>query len=145
VGCANIVPPSGGPKDETPPTVIAITPSDSALNSKPKKIIIRTNKYMEVANLENNLHVSPYLPINPTVISYGKRIEIKLIDSLLQPNTTYKISLGNALVDNREQTPISNFEYIFSTGNYFDSLSIKGKIINERTGMPDSGMHVFLY
>lgn len=144
-GCANIVPPNGGPKDETPPMVLSILPLDSTLNSKPKKITIRTNKYMELSNLENQLHVSPYLPILPTVTSYGKRIEIKLVDSLLQPNTTYKISLGNALVDNREQTPISNFEYIFSTGAYFDSLFLNGQIINMRTGLPDSGMHIFLY
>ncbi len=100
---------------------------------------------MDVVSLENNLHVSPYLTMNPTVISYGKRIEIKIVDSLLKPNTTYKISLGNALVDNREQTPIKDFTYIFSTGSYFDSLKLNGKIFANETGQVDTGLHVLLY
>ena len=37
-GCANIVPPSGGPKDSLPPYLITARPIDSALNVFPKEI-----------------------------------------------------------------------------------------------------------
>lgn len=143
--CANIVMPRGGPIDETPPEIVGITPADSNKNIKPKKIEIRTNKYMEVRDLDNYLTFSPVIDAKPTVISYGKRIEIKLVDSLLQPNTTYKLSLGNALVDNRENTPIKDFSYVFSTGPVFDSLQITGKVISVLTGKPDTMASVLLY
>lgn len=143
--CANIVMPRGGPVDETPPEIVSISPSDSNKNIKPKKIEVRTSKYMEVKDLDKYLTFSPVIDVKPTVISYGKRIEIKLVDSLLKPNTTYKLSLGNALVDNRESTPIKDFSYVFSTGAAFDSLQITGKIISVLTGKPDTMASVLLY
>ncbi len=145
VSCANVVPPTGGAKDETPPKLTEISPADSSLNLKPKKITLRFDKYMEVQNLATQMHLSPIISINPTVISYGKRVEIKIIDSLLTPNTTYLLSLGNALVDNREYTPYANFTYIFSTGDYFDSLQLIGAVIDAQTGLPDTAATIVLY
>lgn len=143
-GCANVVPPEGGKKDETPPVLLSISPKDSSLNSKPTKIQLRFNKFMEVKELEKNLSTSPLLAINPQVIIKGKRVEIKLTDSLLLDNTTYQIHLGKALVDNREANPYE-FHYIFSTGSYFDSLELKGIAINAFTGKPDTAALITIY
>lgn len=143
-GCANIVPPEGGKKDETPPVLLAINPGDSALNASISKIELRFNKYMEVHDLEKHMQISPFLDINPTVIAYGKRVEIKITDTL-RPNTTYRLTLGNALVDNREATPFKNFVYVFSTGAYFDSLQLKGRVFDAATGMPDTAAVLMLY
>jgi hypothetical protein len=144
-GCANIVPPEGGKKDETPPVLLSSRPVDSSLNIKMSKITLHFNKFMEIRDLQNNLLMSPLLPINPTVVSYGKRVEIKMEDSFLQPNTTYRLALGDALVDNREATPYKNFVYIFSTGSYFDSLNLHGRVFDAATGLPDSTTTIFLY
>ncbi len=100
---------------------------------------------MEVNDLTNNMQLSPMLSIPPTVISYLRRVEIKLTDSLLLPNTTYRIDLGNALVDNRESTPYQNFAYTFSTGSYFDSLSLHGYITDAATGKADTNALIMLY
>lgn len=145
VSCANIIPPDGGPKDETPPIILGIAPKDSSLNIKPSAIEIKFNKYMEVKDLEKNLHVSPLITITPTVISYGKRVEIKIADSLLLPATTYTIELNDALVDNRESTPYKGFVYRFSTGAFFDSLSLKGKVWDAESGNSDTSSIVVLY
>ncbi|MFT4061486.1 MAG: Ig-like domain-containing protein [Edaphocola sp.] len=144
-GCANIVPPAGGAKDTIPPVLLSMYPADSGLNISPKKIVLRFDKFMEVKDLEKNMAMSPLLNINPTVISYGKRIEITIADSQLAANTTYNFSLGNSLVDNRENTPYKGFTYLFSTGSYFDSLQLAGSIVNAATGHTDSGMLVALY
>lgn len=143
-GCANIVPPEGGKKDLTLPELLSISPLDSSLNTRISKIELRFDKYMEVQELEKNLQISPFLNINPTVISYGKRVEIKISDSL-HPNTTYRLSLGNALVDNREANPYKNFVYVFSTGAYFDSLRLKGRVYDAATGATDTSSVLMLY
>lgn len=143
-GCANIVPPEGGKKDEVPPNLLSITPADSSLNTRITKVELRFDKYMEVRDLEKYLQVSPFLDINPTVISYGKRVEIKISDTL-RPNTTYRLSLGKALVDNREATPYGEFVYVFSTGAYFDSLQLKGRVYDAATGAPDTSSVLMLY
>jgi len=145
LGCANIVPPEGGKIDNTPPVLLAMTPSDSSLNTKVSKIEMQFNKFMEVKELEKNMHISPLLAYNPTVESFGKRVVIKIADSLLTENTTYKLSLGNSLVDNREATPYADFDFTFSTGSYFDSLGLHGNVIDAATGMPDTAALVVLY
>lgn len=144
-GCANIVPPEGGKKDETPPVLLSINPADSAINSRPSKITLHFNKFMEIRDLEKNLSLSPLLSIAPTIISYGKRVEITILDTQLTHNTTYRIGLGNAITDNREGNPYKNFEYVFSTGAYFDSLELHGKIIDAATGLPDTAGLITLY
>jgi hypothetical protein len=144
-GCANIVPPEGGKKDETPPVLLSITPADSGLNARPSKIELRFNKYMEVKELEKNLQLSPLLPITPTILSYGKRVVISIQDTQLLDNTTYRIGLGDALVDNREANPYKNFVYMFSTGSYFDSLELHGRVFDAATGKPDTAALITLY
>ena len=143
--CANIVPPSGGEKDTTPPKLLSMTPQDSLRNQKVKKIVLHFDKFVELNDLPKNLDLSPQLDIPPSVVANGKRIEIRIVDSLLQPNTTYRISLGNAITDNREKTPYGNFRYTFTTGDYFDSLQINGNVVDVFAGRPDTGAIVMLY
>lgn len=143
--CANIVPPSGGEKDTTPPKLLSMTPHDSLRNQKVKKIVLHFDKFVELNDLQKNLDLSPQLDIPPSVVANGKRIEIRIVDSLLLPNTTYRISLGNAITDNREKTPYGNFRYTFTTGDYFDSLQVKGNVVDVYAGRPDTGALVMLY
>lgn len=145
MSCANIVPPTGGDTDTTPPKLLSMSPEDSVLNQRVKKIVLHFNKFVEVRDLDKHLTLSPLLAFPPTVTAIGKRVEIKLTDSLLKDNTTYKIALSNAITDNRERTPYSNFTYTFSTGSYFDSMEVKGQVRDMLSGQPDTGMSVVLY
>lgn len=144
-GCANIVPPDGGPKDTTPPVLLSVSPEDSSLNVRIKKIELRFNKFMEVKAPEKHFHISPFLRIDPMIMSYGKRVVVTLADTLLEESTTYRIQFGEALVDNRESTPFAGYEYIFSTGGFFDSLRLSGQVRDAASGLPDSGFVVVLY
>lgn len=143
--CANIVPPSGGKKDTTPPKLLSMTPKDSLRNQKVSKIVLHFDKFVEINDLQKNLDLSPQLDIQPSVVAIGKRVEIRIVDSLLKPNTTYRISLGNAITDNREKTPYGNFRYTFTTGDYFDSLQLQGNVVDVFGGHPDTGAVVVLY
>lgn len=145
MSCANIVPPTGGDMDTTPPKLLSMTPKDSVLNQRVKKIVLHFNKFVEVKDLGKHMTLSPLLEFPPTVTAIGKRVEIKLVDSLLKDNTTYKISLGDAITDNRERTPYSNFTYTFSTGSYFDSMGVKGQVRDMLSGIPDTGISMVLY
>lgn len=143
--CANIVPPTGGPKDLTPPKLLSQSPADSVKGKKVNKIRLEFNKYVIVHDLQKQMKLSPLLPIAPTVVANGKFVDIKIIDSLLQPNTTYTIDLGNAIRDNRESTPFEHYIYTFSTGTYFDSLKIQGDVFSAETGLVDTGISIMLY
>src|SRR5690606_27750407 len=99
----------------------------------------------ELKELDQQMQMAPLLASKPQVQIIGKKVIIKMIDSHLLDHTTYRLSLGSALVDNREATPYSNFNYTFSTGNYFDTLEIRGKVMNAVTGLPDTAATILLY
>jgi hypothetical protein len=127
-GCAQMVTPSGGPKDVTPPKVVSSAPENKSTGFSSKKILIKFNEYIQLKDLNSQLVVSPplkYFPI--TKIVKGKELELELKDTLL-PNTTYTFNFGNAIADNNEGNVLANFKYVFSTGSYLDSLKLLGTV-----------------
>lgn len=143
-GCANIVPPKGGKKDDKPPVLMSVTPADSQLNKKVTKIVLRYDEYVELKNLKD-VQVSPLLQYPPTLTNVGRRVTIQIPDSLLKDSTTYRISFGKSIADLHEGNPIKPYTYVFSTTNYFDSLRLDGEVIDAATGKPDTGAIILLY
>src|SRR5215467_808647 len=114
-GCANIVPPTGGPKDTLPPVLLSAKPADSTRAFTGKKIVFAFNEYVQLDNPAENLLVNPVPAILPEVRSNLKTVTVTLKDSL-EPNTTYSLNFGNAIKDINEGNPLKNFTYIFTTG-----------------------------
>lgn len=130
--CARQGTPSGGPRDETPPKLIGSNPDTLAVNVDPniKEIEINFDEYIQIKEYSKNSVISPPFDRNPIVTPISmaeKKVKIKLQEPL-QPNTTYSFNFGDAIQDYNENNKLSNFNYVFSTGSYIDSLSIKGKI-----------------
>lgn len=143
ISCANIVPPSGGPRDSIPPYRIKATPNDSAIGVQPKEILISFNEYINTSNLQENVVVSPNLKNNPLIESNLDKLRIRIKDTLT-PNTTYSIQFGTAIRDVNEGNIAQNFTYVFSTGNYIDSGRIQGTVVLAETGKVDSSLLVLL-
>lgn len=142
--CAKMVAPTGGPKDEEHPLIVKAEPPFNSVNFDQKKINITFNEFIQLKDLNSNLVVSPPMEEKPDVTIKGKTLEIELI-SELQDSTTYNLYFGNSVQDFNEGNPIENFEYVFSTGEYIDSLSIKGQVINSYNLLPEEGVFVMLY
>ena len=143
-GCANIVPPLGGPKDTLPPVLLNANPADSTINFTGKKILLNFNEYIEIDDIQKNVIVSPTPKVSPTIERKLKTISITLRDTL-EENTTYTIDFGKAIKDLNEGNPYINYRYMFSTGKYLDSLSIGGRVLIAQTGKTDSTLIVLLY
>ena len=143
-GCANIVPPSGGPRDSLPPYLIAARPIDSALNVFPKEILVGFNEYITTTSIQENLIISPTLKNIPLIDARLNSIRIRIADTLLN-NTTYSIQFGNAIKDVNEGNILKNFTYVFSTGTRLDTGKIYGKVILAESGKVDSSFVVILH
>lgn len=144
-GCANIIPPGGGPKDTLPPVLVSATPKDSLLQFNAKKIVLTFNEYVQLENnMNDNLIVSPFPESVPTVESKLRTVTILLRDSL-KPNTTYSINFGKGIKDVNEGNVAKNFTYIFSTGNKLDAGKITGKVLLADNGKTDSTLLVVLH
>ncbi|MBI1343262.1 MAG: hypothetical protein GC171_10040 [Terrimonas sp.] len=143
-GCANMIPPSGGPRDTIPPMLMKATPPDSTLQFKNKTIIFTFDEYIELQDIQKNVQVSPTPEINLEIEYRLKTITVKLKDTL-EPNTTYAINFGRAIQDINERNVLKNFTYLFSTGSFFDSLSFSGNVVLAETGKTDSTLIVMLH
>lgn len=144
-GCANIIPPTGGPKDSLPPVLVSALPKDSMLHFTGKKIILTFNEYVQLENnMNDNLIVSPYPESMPTVESKLRTVSVLLRDSL-QPNTTYSINFGKGIKDVNEGNIARNLTYVFSTGDHIDNGTLAGNVIVAETGKKDSTLLVVLH
>jgi len=142
-GCANIVPPSGGPRDSLPPYLIAARPIDSALGVFPKEILVGFNEYITTTSIQENLIISPTLKNTPLIDARLNSIKIRIADTLLD-NTTYSIQFGDAIKDVNEGNIFKNFTYVFSTGTRLDTGKIYGKVMLAESGKVDSSLVVIL-
>jgi hypothetical protein len=144
-GCANMIPPEGGPRDTIPPHLVNANPPDSTVNFKSGKIVLTFNEEMDdPKDPRNNIIFTPSFDIDPEVTTKGKAVTVKFKDSSLTPNTTYIINFGNSIVDLTEGNPVRNYTYTFSTGPYLDSLEISGKVLLAQGGV-DTTLNVALY
>ena len=143
-GCANIIPPSGGPRDSLPPRLLKASPPDSTTNYSGNKILFSFDEYVELDNIQSNLLVSPTPNTQPVVDYRLNTITVKLAD-VLESNTTYSLNFGNAIKDFNEGNVLKGFTYIFSTGPAIDSLRFSGKVLLAETGKTDSTLIVILH
>ena len=142
--CAQVVRPSGGAKDVRPPRAIHYVPDSAALNFKSKSVEIEFDEYIQLKELNNQLVVSPPLKHKPSVKVKNKTLIIQITDTL-KSDATYVFNFGTAIIDITENNPATDFQYIFSTGNYIDSLSLKGNIKNAFDHKTEEGVLVMLY
>ncbi len=147
INCANRGNITGGEKDITPPKIIKTTPKNYSTNFNSKEIRIYFDEYIKIKNLSKQLIISPPMTIMPEITPLGSSsdyIKIKIFDTL-KPNTTYAFNFGNSIVDNNEENPYTYYKYVFSTGDYIDSLKVKGKVMDALNRATDPFISVNLY
>ncbi len=142
--CANIGQPTGGPKDTEAPKLINKAQVDSLLNFKGGNLVIEFDEYIKLDNVQKNFRISPLTKQQPKIRVKKKSVIIELTDSLLEDNTTYTLDFGGAVRDRRENNQFKDLKLTLSTGDYFDSLSFRGKIYDAQSGKGDSSL-VMLY
>ncbi len=143
-GCANIIPPQGGPRDTIPPVLLKATPADRSTEVGTNRLVFSFDEFVELQNAQQELIVSPLPVVPPTIESKLREVTVRLRDSL-QSNTTYTIHFGNSIKDYNEGNVLKNFQYSFSTGKQLDSGQIKGKLILAETGKPDTTLIAILH
>jgi hypothetical protein len=146
VDCARRGSPSGGPKDSIPPVIVRSVPENYSTLFDGKEIRIYFDEYIKLKDVSKELIISPPLKYSPiiTPLTSGKFIKIKILDTLL-PSTTYSFNFGKSIVDNNEENPFEFFKYVFSTGDYIDSLKLGGTIRDALLIQPELPLTVMLY
>ena len=146
VGCAKRGSITGGLKDTIAPVLKASFPKNFSKNFKGNEIKLVFDENIKLKNLNKQLIISPPMKYEPSILptTPTKIITIKIKDTL-QPNTTYSFNFGQSIADNNEGNPLNQFKYVFSTGDYIDSLDLGGTIKSAYDKEVESFVSVMLY
>lgn len=143
--CASIGRLEGGEEDFDPPVMLESSPKLGSMNQKnTKRFTIEFDEYIKLDKPQEKIVFSPPQTQAPEIKASGKRVVVNLQDSL-QPNTTYTIDFADAIQDNNEGNPLTQFTYTFSTGDQLDTLAVAGTVLNASNLEPIKGAVVGLY
>tara|TARA_Y100001970_G_scaffold293492_1_gene440683 strand:+ start:3459 stop:5087 length:1629 start_codon:yes stop_codon:yes gene_type:complete len=131
VSCAAIMSPPGGPKDETPPELVKVTPSDGTTYFEGGKVELLFSEYLDENSIERAITVLPILNQKPEIIFKGNRLIIYFPDSL-SLNQTYIISISRDLSDEHKVKLSQGIQVAFSTGHQIDQGLISGLVDYEK-------------
>lgn len=143
-GCAKISVPTGGPKDRDIPVVLKSIPENGALNFKGSEILVTFNEYVVLDKINDKFMVSPPMRKRPEIIVRGKSVRVRY-DEILRDSTTYTLNFQDAIKDLNEGNAIPNYQFVFSTGSFIDSLSVTGNVYSAFNLDPPENTLILLY
>ena len=145
--CARQGTPTGGPKDSTPPQLdsVASTPNFS-IRFNANRIQLSFDEWIVLKDAPTQVLISPPLNKRPDISLKGKTVTVKFAEGeILRPNTTYTVNFGSSVQDLHEGNPAKDLRFVFSTGDYIDSLTLSGAVVDAFTGDPVENVSVMLY
>ena len=142
--CATVQGPTGGEKDVVPPKLYESNPKNQSTEFKGKEIRLYFTEWMKVDNLKKELIITPREEIEYD-FNLKKQELIITLEKPLRDSTTYTLNFRKSLKDITEGNLWENPILAFSTGNYLDSLHVKGKIQQITNEKPAKNFIVGLY
>jgi hypothetical protein len=127
--CAKISSPTGGLRDRKPPVVVKSIPENEAKNFREKRVSVTFDEYVVLDNINDKFMVSPPMKKKPRVFIKGKSVNVEFED-VLKDSTTYTFYFQDAIKDLNEGNILANYQFVFSTGEVIDSLSVTGNVFN---------------
>ncbi len=142
--CAQVGTLTGGDKDVTAPQPIneKMNPPNESIHFTSKSVEIPFKEFIRLNEPGKNIRM---VPPHATIIAKVKGRDLYLNwEDTLRENTTYTIYLNNAVKDITEGND-TVIQYVFSTGDFIDSLSYTTKVIDAWTNQPVSKCVVGLF
>ena len=143
--CAQINPLTGGVDDDFSPRIDSAKtyPFNGQTNFNGDRVHLEFDEYIVLVKPNDNIVITPRTAINPAITSKNKTLNIEFNEALIE-NTTYTISFNRAVADLTEKND-SIFQFVFSTGNYIDSMSLNGSVTDGFTNKPSKNFLMALY
>ena len=139
-GCANQLPPGGGPVDREAPQIIRTFPENGTLNYNKNFVEFEFNEYVNKRLVANSIFISPYFNEEIEQKWSGKKLRL-IFPEKLKENKTYVISLGTDISDLRGNKLNETFTLTFSTGSKIDQGIISGRVYDSKS----DGIMIFFY
>ncbi|MEM1124450.1 MAG: Ig-like domain-containing protein, partial [Bacteroidota bacterium] len=140
---------TGGPRDTFPPKLITeLSTPNFQTNFQKQPIDLVFDEYIDLRDVVKQLVVSPPLTYIPKLERQKGFKTARFIfdeDEVLREGVTYAINYGKSIRDLTESNEVENLQFLFSTGDYIDSLKMSGSIVDALTGEPVPEVLFMLY
>lgn len=143
-GCAQFVPPTGGPTDKTAPKLLNSIPSNKTKNFQGNTISMDFDEYIDITALKQELIIVPDPNILYLIKLKDKNVKL-VFEKQFPDSTTFTLNFRNGIKDLSERNPSKNLKIVFSTGPEIDSLTLNGTIMDLHTKLPILDALVGLY
>ena len=120
--CATVVAPPGGPEDKLPPRVSGTSLAPKSINqSMNLDLTLQFDEWIVQKPPSGAVAISPPISGRLRLKADGDKLRIYSTEPL-DSNTTYTLTITNAIKDLRSNPLEKPFQILFSTGSYLDSL-----------------------
>jgi len=138
---------TGGARDTMPPVLnTAESTPNLQTNFNKQTIELKFDEFIQLKKANTEVVISPPLVYNFKTRLKGKSVFVEFDDQeILRPEATYTINFGEAIQDFTESNKVENLTFVFSTGDFIDSLSVTGKVTDAITGKVVEKAIVMLY
>ncbi|MBX3101599.1 MAG: Ig-like domain-containing protein [Bacteroidetes bacterium] len=144
-GCAAIKAPEGGPRDNTGPLLLRVTPAHLSTQTRQPHVVFRFNEYLDRNSVQSAVFISPIPAVPPRIWAKNRQLHVQFM-APVPDSTTCVISVGTGLRDFNEKNPIEEgFSYAFSSGSHIDTGMVRGHLVSAFTGKPVSRMRALLF
>ena len=126
-GCGKDKPPTGGPKDTTPPKIIDFEPSHMTTNFDGKELSITFSEPIDPKSFESALYIYPPV-LKKKIVAGNQEIRVKFREAL-KPNQAYLVTIDTRLEDLRDNSLENIYTSTFSTSDSLESGELKVKLI----------------
>ena len=128
--CAVIKPPSGGPKDITPPLLVYAEPPSGTLQYKGEQIRLEFSEYIDESSIEKGIRVFPNIEDEILINTRGANLTVDFPDNL-EKDKTYVINLSRNIKDEHGVEMAEAIFLAYSTGDKIDNGAISGVVWGE--------------
>lgn len=145
--CANQGTLTGGGKDTFPPVLDSLNSTPNyQTNFQKQTIDLSFNEWLQLNDVFKQVVVSPPLKEKFDVSLKKKTVRFKFHeDEVLRENATYTINFGSCVQDLSERNPVEDLRFVFSTGDFIDSLEVSGNVVDAFDKKPLKDVLVMLY
>ena len=140
-GCANPLPPPGGPPDREPPRVVWTVPASGSTHvPRQTEIAIHFSEFVDKASVLAALALQPPHRWEASWDWWGKTLRLRFPEPL-DSATTYVLILGSDYRDLAGNTAAEATSVVFSTGAVVDRGRIEGRLLDPQP----AGVFVLAY
>lgn len=142
--CATPTTPTGGPRDQEGPTIIATDPETGTTHFDGRTISLEFSEFVDRSSLANAIAIEPDLDIDYSLNWGRKSVDIEF-EGTLPELTTVIVSIGTELTDVNNNKMSSPVKVAVSTGPDIDEGELSGRILDAQTGRGEEGNRILLY